>query len=278
MMSDAMPLWRALERECGETLLNETGAVNVGADLGAIAEAIAAGGATPERLDAAAVRERYGVVTSHSAVVDPSAGVVRADAAWRALAASAVRHGAQIKDRTRVTGIDARSGGVVVRTEDGAIDGDVAVVTAGPFARALLAPLGIALPVVERRETVAYFPLRAPVPVVLDWSDPLVYALPTPEGSLKVGRHITGPEADPEEPGAPDAGALRAASAWVTEHVPAAEPTPAASETCFYTVTEDERFVLERHGNVVVGSPCSGHGFKFAPLIGARLAALALAP
>jgi sarcosine oxidase len=42
-----------------------------------------------------------------------------------------------------------------------------------------------------------------------------------------------------------------------------------------YTTTPDETFILERRGRIVVGSPCSGHGFKFAPAIGVRLAALA---
>jgi sarcosine oxidase len=41
-----------------------------------------------------------------------------------------------------------------------------------------------------------------------------------------------------------------------------------------YTTTPDERFILERRGRVVIGSACSGHGFKFAPAIGARLAGL----
>ena len=57
---------------------------------------------------------------------------------------------------------------------------------------------------------------------------------------------------------------------------PDADPAPHLTETCFYTNTSDESFVLERHGPVVVGSPCSGHGFKFAPLIGERLAHLVL--
>ena len=48
------------------------------------------------------------------------------------------------------------------------------------------------------------------------------------------------------------------------------------TETCLYTVRENDEFLLERRGRVVVGSPCSGHGFKFAPVIGQRLAALAL--
>jgi glycine/D-amino acid oxidase-like deaminating enzyme len=47
------------------------------------------------------------------------------------------------------------------------------------------------------------------------------------------------------------------------------------AETCVYTSTADESFVLERHGHVVVGSACSGHGFKFAPVVGRTLAALA---
>jgi glycine/D-amino acid oxidase-like deaminating enzyme len=49
------------------------------------------------------------------------------------------------------------------------------------------------------------------------------------------------------------------------------------ADTCMYTNTADERFILERRGPVVIGSPCSGHGFKFAPLIGSRLADLATA-
>jgi sarcosine oxidase len=48
------------------------------------------------------------------------------------------------------------------------------------------------------------------------------------------------------------------------------------AETCIYTNTADEGFVLERHGRVVIGSACSGHGFKFAPVVGRTLAALAL--
>ena len=51
---------------------------------------------------------------------------------------------------------------------------------------------------------------------------------------------------------------------------------PAARvETCLYTRRANDEFLLERRGRIVVGSPCSGHGFKFAPLIGQRLAALA---
>jgi glycine/D-amino acid oxidase-like deaminating enzyme len=68
---------------------------------------------------------------------------------------------------------------------------------------------------------------------------------------------------------------VRCASDWVERYVDGVEPTPVVTETCLYTNMPDESFVLERHGAVVVGSPCSGHGFKFAPVVGEELAALA---
>ncbi len=54
-------------------------------------------------------------------------------------------------------------------------------------------------------------------------------------------------------------------SEWVARRYPFVDATPVAAETCIYTTTSDDRFVLERHGRIVVGSACSGHGFKFAP-------------
>ena len=61
-----------------------------------------------------------------------------------------------------------------------------------------------------------------------------------------------------------------------SDSVPLLDPTPVRSETCLYTMTPDEDFVLDRVGNVVVGAGFSGHGFKFGPLIGEVLADLAL--
>jgi sarcosine oxidase len=62
---------------------------------------------------------------------------------------------------------------------------------------------------------------------------------------------------------------------WVARTYPDADPEPVRPETCVYTTTPDEHFILERRGRVVIGSACSGHGFKFAPAIGIRLAAMA---
>ena len=85
-----------------------------------------------------------------------------------------------------------------------------------------------------------------------------------------------GPPTDPDEPGAVDPEAVRCARDWVARHLDGAGSEPLRTETCLYTNMPDESFVLERHGRIVVGSPCSGHGFKFAPLVGRELAALAV--
>ena len=88
-------------------------------------------------------------------------------------------------------------------------------------------------------------------------------------------QHHAGPRTDPDEDGVVSEDSVSRLSAWVKERFPGADPEPLFAETCLYTNTDDERFILERHGRIVVGSPCSGHGFKFAPFIGQRLADLA---
>jgi sarcosine oxidase len=101
------------------------------------------------------------------------------------------------------------------------------------------------------------------------------YALPAPGVGLKAGLHHAGPPADPDETGIPDPAIVRWVSGWVARRFPELNPEPIGVDTCLYTNTADESFVLERHGRIVVASACSGHGFKFAPAIGRTIAALA---
>ncbi len=81
--------------------------------------------------------------------------------------------------------------------------------------------------------------------------------------------------ADPDAEGGPDTSVVELLCDWVAARFPGVDPEPVRVETCFYTCTADERFVLERRGRIVVGSACSGHAFKFAPAVGERLATLA---
>ena len=132
------------------------------------------------------------------------------------------------------------------------------------------------------RETVCYFrrtdarPMPAFVSVDPRTGGIPFYALADPLHGLKAAAHHAGPQADPDQAGSPDPSVVDALAAWIGEHVSLADPRPVEPQSCLYTSTADQGFILERRGRIVVGSACSGHGFKFAPAIGARLAALAV--
>jgi sarcosine oxidase len=86
--------------------------------------------------------------------------------------------------------------------------------------------------------------------------------------------HHAGPVTDPDQEGEVDEATVSRLAEWVAERWPGANPAPLSAETCIYTNTSDERFIFERHGPVVVGSACSGHGFKFGPVHGRRITEL----
>ena len=100
------------------------------------------------------------------------------------------------------------------------------------------------------------------------------YGLFTPGIGVKVGEHGTGDVVDPDDRPPADEARLRRLSSYIGRWLPGADPSPTRVDTCLYTTTPDERFVLRRFGRVVVCSACSGHGFKFVPAIGERVAEL----
>jgi monomeric sarcosine oxidase len=275
----ALPLWRELEAESGESILTTLGSLDLGPGTDERAAALRECGVEFEVVDGADLGSRYPlrIEGGTAALLQRDGGVLNAAAAQRAFL-----RGLRVLERTRVTAID----GGRAHFDGGTIAADAVVVTAGAWVSRLVEPLGIRLPVTPTRETVAYFRLtgESHYPTMIDWRLPdgydlpqpgdSMYALPSPQG-LKVGVHRTGPPTDPDEEGVVDTEAVRCAADWVERYVDGVEPTPVLTETCLYTNTPDESFVLERHGAVVVGSPCSGHGFKFAPVVGEELAALA---
>jgi sarcosine oxidase len=279
---DAIPLWRTLEAESGRELLITAGAVDFGGDLGSRVAALQACDARHELMAGAeAMRRHPGLALDPNVpvVFQPDGAVVMADRTVRACIDLAVAAGAELHEHSRVIEIGADGDRAVVRTAKEVFVAPVAVVTAGPWAGSLLATAGIDVPVVPTREAVTYFrhPEGMRLPTVLDWGEPVVGSLPDPGRGIKVTAHGIGPPSDPDEEVAePAPSTIRMLAEWVRRHHPHADPEPYETGTCFFTSTDDDRFILERHGPIVVGSPCSGHGFKFAPLIGQRLADLAM--
>jgi sarcosine oxidase len=216
----------------------------------------------------------------------PDAGVCLADRTVAALLRLAGQNGVDIRDQTKVEGIDLAGDGVRVRTAAGDISAGLAVVTAGAWAAGLLAGVGVSVPLVPILQRVAYFSAAdgspPDLPTLIDWTGPgelSSYALP-PAGvapGMKVGQHVGGVPVEPGEgPFDVDQDLVGMLADYVRRRFPGLAPEPVHAETCLYAMTPDEDFIIDRIGPVVVGSPCSGHGFKFAPLIGDLLADLAM--
>ncbi|HKI92838.1 MAG TPA: FAD-dependent oxidoreductase [Gaiellaceae bacterium] len=266
LAAEARAGWAELEVETGRTLLQLHGLVELAASRELTSgRGLTANGVEHRRLSAAEARA-LGVVLPDgwSALYEPSGGIVHADAARAAFLDAALARGARLETGRRVS-------------SPGQLDADVVVVTAGAWVESLVP----GLPVRVTRETTVYFrhegpPLPSIVEIVEIAGGHATYALHDPVHGVKAGVHHAGAEADPDETGSPDERLVAATAAWVAERLPDVAPEPVGAETCLYTTTPDESFVLERRGRVVVGSACSGHGFKFAPSVGRRLAELAL--
>jgi sarcosine oxidase len=259
---ESLGLWRQLEAETGETLLELNGLLEIVRTLEeSTAHTLEACGVEWHRLDGAEAERRYPIRVPEGsfAVLQPEAGIVRADKALAALG----------------RGLDVR---YETRAHPDELDADVVVVTAGSWVNELLEE---PLPVKVTRETVCYFRPEngRPIPSLVSFKPHShthdMYSLADPVHGLKVGAHHAGPEVDPNESAGPDPRLIEQIVRWTRESYRLAEPDPVAAETCLYTTTPDETFILERRGRLVIGSPCSGHGFKFAPAIGERLADLA---
>jgi len=278
MAAESQPLWRSLEAETGARLLTPIGALLRPLDLSSITATLDQHLLDYEVLTAAAIDARFGIRLPRAAslIYQADAGMLAADVALHAMLSSAQKHGAELHERTRVTGFTSDSQGVEVRTTGQTLRARAAVVTAGGWAPALLAEAGVALTATPTRETVAFYEMDENVPALFEHGNPPLYSLLSPGEGLKVGEHHAGPVADPPHQGAPSDDSIARLTQYVRSRFPMARPEPSHAETCIYTNTPDERFVLECHGRIVVGCACNGQGFKFAPAIGNRLAAMAV--
>jgi monomeric sarcosine oxidase len=303
----AEKVWRQLEDEAGETLLTLTGGVDFGADRKPekLHEMLTSCKVPAELLAPEAAAERWpyfdftgaGQVMYHadSGVIDPH----NAMAAMLRLAAAS---GADIRFGTPVTRLEATPAGdgAVAHTDSGTFSAPVIAVAAGAWIGPLLDGL-VELPqlTVTQQQVFHFAPVPAqgpvapadpwPIFVCQDGADNY-YGLPGGRdggvpGAIKIGEH-TGPI--DERTGLPTtattaagrdfmvdpAGRARVID-FVRRRLPGLNATPVNEVTCLYTMTRNEDFILDRSGPFVVASPCSGHGAKFAPLLGKIIADLA---
>jgi sarcosine oxidase len=213
-----------------------------------------------------------------------------ADRCVATLAAQACRYGAIVHQSEPVREIQPTPSGVAVRTEQGTYTAARLILSAGSWLRTLLRQLDLDLPLTITKEQVAFFQPRDPAAFMPGPFPLFIHRFPgtTSLGSgfpifghtgVKMMLDRIGPEIDPVSPDhtvdQPNLDRLRAYTAAI---LPALGDDMVQAVTCRYTMTPDEDFIIDRHPahpQIVIASPCSGHGFKFGVVIGRILADLA---
>ena len=286
--------WPRLERASERMLIHRCDGVFFGppeGDLERWAAAVAAAGAPGvERLDAREARRRFPAFAfpdAPFALHDTTGGVVAAADTLLALDRRCRVEGVHVLEETRVLAIDPSADPVVVDTDRGRLLAERVVVTAGAWVARLIPAMRGAVQV--SRQHIGYFDVgaagefgRFPNWVYVgDEARGLYYGLPAfGRPGIKAALHGVGSgDDDPEQHPGPDATAIARVREFLSSQLAIPVGGLLHAETCLYTNTPDERFVIgpvPGHPNVVVGSICSGHGFKFGPLMGRLLAGLAL--
>ena len=288
-------LWRELEDESGQPdLLTITGGLNIGTPesefVGGSLASAKQHNLEHEYLNHLEVAERFpGFRLSDDlvAVFEPNAGFLQPEACIDAHLAVAERHGADLRFNQHVTDWAVDGGGVRVETGADTYRAERLVITAGPWAGQVLADLG--LPLTVRRIVNAHFEPSEPALYAADRCP--VYLFQVPEGDyygfpmlpgqgVKIGRHdggeITSPQTIRRDIDDTEIDQLRDVLA---RYLPGAVGPVIHTLTCMYTDTPDAHFILDRHREhpqVVYGCGFSGHGYKFASVIGEVLAELAI--
>jgi sarcosine oxidase len=302
LLRAAYPLWRDLEARSGRSLLAVTGIVEIGLPSSELVAGTLRSsrlhGLPHEALDAPSLMKRFPafrVPGDFVGVFQPDGGFVRAEPTVEVLQALARDAGAEVRTEVRVLAVEPHREGVRVKTAQGDVLASRAIVAAGPWLKSLLPQLPV--PIRVTRQVLGWFePVEAAgaalfaaerFPVfLLQNPDGAFYGFPADASGVKVARHThkhhhldeaVDPDHHDRTVSAADEAVIRLVLA---AHLPAANGRLMAAETCLYTMAPDGDFILDRLPQcpaIIVASPCSGHGFKFAPVLGEILADLATA-
>ncbi len=277
-----------LEQLGGQQLITPSGSLDFGQvrDPRGLATSLAAAGVEHELLTAEEARARWPQIAVDTEVLwHPAAGVIDAQTTVQTMLKAAADHGAQVLAQWPVQSIDRTATGYLVSAADGrSIDAERVVVAAGGWLPDLIGRLPLptafraAVPTLQVRQENAYhFPYRdkAAWPTFIHKNEAIqTYGLPGGRDAdfrgqklaeYNGGKQIASASA---QDGQIDPANQARIVEYVEKYLPGLVPEPYATATCLFTNTLNEDFVIDGVDGITLVSPCSGHGAKFAPLIG----------
>jgi N-methyl-L-tryptophan oxidase len=283
--------WLTLEKATGQKLLERSGVLNMAESSfynyeGRLGDAVA-NGVQVELLRAEEINRRFPGVQladSFQGMYEPNAGYLYSEKCVAAYKQQAVEAGAELLVNSFVTDIQANASSVTVYTKEAAFTAPQIIITVGAWFSMLADH--VKLPIRAVRKVVGWFETNSPafdagVFPGFTWGGAAggYYGFPSIGGAgIKIGRHDTGVEWKPGEPIAPfgaypeDEEDLRRA---LHAFVPGAAGKLLRGAVCKYEFTPDEDFIIDahpEHDNVLLAGGFSGHGFKFASVVGEILA------
>jgi len=294
LVQRAYAVWAELEASSGTRVFRQTGGLMLGSPDGTLIRGTRRSAdlhALPhEVLSAAEVARRFPAFTPTDdmiGVLEPRAGLLSPEACISAALSVARQMGATVHTGETMLGWHTVLGGVEVVTSGGRYRSASLILTVGAWTRDTVSEL--ALPLVVQRNVQYWFtpkqhaehfaPDAMPVFLAEHTSGGAWYGFPNTGDGVKVAIHHHGAAVHPDtvdrEVTAEESGTMRAI---LDRYMPDAHGALRDSAVCLYTNAPDEHFVIGRHpshASVIVASPCSGHGFKFASAIGEVLSDLA---
>lgn len=295
LVQRAYRLWDELERLSGDELFRATGGLMLGPARGTlVAGALRSArehGLAHELVDAREVARRFPALAPAEGdvgVIEPRAGLLFPERGVRAMLDAAYALGAASGTGVRAASWRADAGGVTIATNDGDVTAARLIIAAGAWMSALVPELAASLSVmrqmghwfIPRAHPERFGADRLPVMLWEHAPDHFFYSLPDVGDGLKASIHHEGRVVDPDAPREPVSSQETAQIRALLERLmPDGAGRVRETSTCLYTNTPDGHFAIGHHpahANVVIASPCSGHGFKFAPAIGDLLADLAM--
>ncbi|EZH65901.1 methyltryptophan oxidase [Bacillaceae bacterium JMAK1] len=289
-------LWDELETFFPDPIFINTGVIGFGpATSPFLHESIASANEynlTYELLTADEANERWpglSLTEGMQVFFEPHSGVLYSENSIRAYRTLAIEQGATLLTNTPVESVSATSNGALVTAADVTYTADKLIISAGAYNPDLWSQLGLTIPLTPTRQSVAWYHANQErygvnhFPAFFaSFHDREYYGFPDFDGTgLKIGRHDIGKSIHPsyiDRTFGSERDDESATRQFLETYMPDAAGPLNQGKICMYTRTPDLNFILDRHPkypSIILAGGFSGHGFKFASVIGELLSSLA---